>query len=88
MKKWLVIGGIIVCAVLGLWAWASFSDSSTALMFSGAMKDKVAVVEYAVPASGTNLRAYSWVDPSGMHCVGVYASKSNSWGNCAFPPKP
>ena len=88
MKKWFVGAGIIALVVFSLWVWTSLSDSSAALMFSGAMKSKVAVEEYAIPASGTNLRGYSWTDPSGMKCVGVYSSKSGGWGDCEFPPAP
>ena len=89
MKKWFVIAGVIVVVGLGLWVWSSLSDSSTALMFSGAMKSKVAVDEYAIPASGTNLRGYSWTDPSsGMKCVAVYSSKSGGGHDCEFPPTP
>lgn len=87
MKKWLVVAGIILLGCVGVWIWASVSDSNMARMFSGALKETVESQAYAVPASGTNLRVYEWTTKSGMHCVGVYSLKSDSWGDCEFPPK-
>lgn len=86
MKKWFVIFGIVIILMLGLWFWVSVSDSGAARMFSGALKETVKAESYAIPASGTNLRAYEWTTKSGMKCVGVYSIKGGGWGDCEFPP--
>lgn len=87
MKKWLVIAGIIGAGVLGLWFWSATSDSSVALMFSGAIKEKVSpTAEYALGTSGTNVRVYEWTTKSGMDCM-VLFSKKAAIGDCEFPPK-
>ncbi len=44
---------------------------------------------YAIPAAGTNLRAYSFTDSHGRNCTGVYSTWSNAitvWGDCDYPP--
>ena len=87
MKKWLILAGIIIILVLGVWVWLSWSDSKVALMFSGALQETVKSHAYTIPASGTNLRAYEWTSKSGMECIAVFSVKGGSFGDCEFPPK-
>ena len=82
-----VLGVLAILTVVGFGAflWLQ-SNSSWNLMFQGSVMDKVEVEDFAVPAAGTDLRAYSFTDSHGRHCTGVYSENSGSWGDCDYPP--
>lgn len=85
LKELLLV--VVVLAIVlgggGLWL---FGDSSGALWFSGAMKDKVTpTAEYALETSGTNVRVYEWTTKSGMECAAIFSKKA-AIGDCEFPP--
>jgi prepilin-type N-terminal cleavage/methylation domain-containing protein len=80
----LVIG--VLALVLGGGGFWLFGDSDGALLFSGAMKEKVTpTAEYALETSGTNVRVYEWTTKSGMACAAIFSKKA-AIGDCEFPP--
>jgi hypothetical protein len=76
---------LMIVAVVLIVAWV-FKDTKMAHTFSGAMSTTIESEEYAVPASGSNLRVYSFTDSHGRHCTGVYSNESGAWGDCDYPP--
>ena len=73
---------LVVIAILIFFAWLSLSDDKVALMFSGAMKETVESRQYAVEASGTNLRVYEWTNKAGKNCTAVFSQQSGMAMDC------
>ena len=80
----LMILGVLTGIGFAAFLWLQ-SNNSWNLMYQGANMPKVEVKAVAVPAAGTDLRVYSFTDPHGRVCTGVY-SESGAWGDCDFPP--
>ena len=74
---------VIAVGLVGTWY---FKDTKLAHTFSGALSTTIESEEYAVPASGSNLRVYSFTDSHGRHCTGVYSNESGAWRDCDYPP--
>ena len=85
MKVWHVFAVAIVLLLVGL-GWFVFSDNKMNLMFQGARMSEAPAVAVSVPAAGTDLRAYSFIDGFGRFCTGTYSNEGGSWGDCEFPP--
>lgn len=82
-----LIGVLAVGAVLlAIAGFVVFGDNKTNLMFQGARMPAAPTAAVSVPAAGTNLRSYSFVDAFGRLCTGVYSNEGGSWGDCDFPP--
>jgi len=77
--------GLMIVAVVLIVGYL-FKDTRLAHTVSGAMSTTIESEEYAVPASGSNLRVYSFTDSHGRLCTGVYSNESGAWGDCDFPP--
>ena len=85
MRVWHLVVGAIVLLVLGI-GWFFISDGKGNLMFQGALMTDAPAAAVSVPAAGTNLRAYSFIDAFGRFCTGTYSNEGGSWGDCEFPP--